>query len=100
MKYYTQLIYVKEGAEAIFQSFEEHVLPIMEKYDGALLYRVRPGRDNVVASSLGFPTEVHLITFPSRGDFEGYIADKDRLQFMDLKNESVLKVLLIEGMAI
>ena len=43
------------------------------------------------------PYELHLVSFPSREDFEGYAKDNDRLKYMHLKEASIEKALLIEG---
>jgi hypothetical protein len=44
MIYITQLIYIKEGQEKIFDEFEDVAIPIIAKYKGKLLFRVRPMR--------------------------------------------------------
>jgi hypothetical protein len=97
MLYYTQLIFVKKGQEDQFNLFESHVLPLLGKYNGTLLYRVRPTDDCVIEVNMDKPFEVHLVSFPSREDFEGYARDNDRLKYMHLKEASIEKALLIEG---
>jgi uncharacterized protein (DUF1330 family) len=96
MLYYIQVIYVKEGQDDQFNLFESHVLPLLKKYNGTLIYRVRPAKDQVI-ETVGYPYELHLVTFPSRDDFKAYGADKERLQYLHLKEASIEKVLLIEG---
>lgn len=98
--YYTQLIFVREGHEETFHTFEDHVLPLLAKYNGQLLYRARPSTDAVIASSVGHPYEVHLISFAAREDFEAYVRDPERQKRLHLKEESVERVLLIEGTAV
>jgi len=97
MLYYTQLIFVKEGKEDQFNLFESYVLPLLTRYNGVLLYRVRPADDAVIETTIGKPYELHLVSFPTREDFEGYSKDNDRLKYMDLKNDSIEKAMLIEG---
>ncbi len=97
MLYYTQLIYIKEGREDTFQTFEDHVLPLLAKYNGKLLYRVRPTGESVVATEVGEPYEVHLVSFPGKADFTAYASDKERQSYLHMKDSSVAKVLLIEG---
>ncbi len=97
MLYYTQLIFVKEGQEDQFNLFESHVLPLLKKYNGILLYRVRPTDDCVIEVNMDKPYEVHLVSFPSREDFDGYARDNDRLKHMHLKDASIEKATLIEG---
>ena len=97
MLYYTQLIFIKEGQEDQFNLFESHVLPLLEKHNGTLLYRVRPTDDCVIASAIDKPYELHLVSFPSIEDFTAYGKDPDRLRHIHLKEASIEKALLIEG---
>jgi hypothetical protein len=60
--YVTQLVYLNPGKEDTFHEFEDAVLPLLEKYEGELLLRLRPGADNVVAGSLETPYEVQRLS--------------------------------------
>ena len=97
MLYYTQLIYVKKDCETVFHYFEDRVLPLLERHGGELIYRVRPDRKDVIACAGELPYEVHLVTFQDRKGFEAYRDDRERLKYMQLKNESVERILLVEG---
>ena len=97
MLYYTQLIFIKEGQQDLFNEFESYVLPLLERHNGVLLYRVRPTDDCIIETNLGKPYELHLVGFQSREDFEGYARDNDRLKHMHLKDASIEKAILIEG---
>jgi hypothetical protein len=97
MLYYTQLIFVKEGHEDDFNLFESHVLPLLKKHNGILIYRIRPTDDCIIETTIDRPYELHLVTFPAREDFEAYRDDKERLQYMHLKESSIEKAWLIEG---
>jgi hypothetical protein len=97
MLYFTQIIFVKENQEEVFNLFESHVLPLLEKYNGILIYRVRPTDNCVIETTIGHPYELHLVTFPTKEDFEAYRDDKERMQYMHLKEASIEKALLIEG---
>jgi hypothetical protein len=46
---------------------------------------------------LDYPYEIHLVSFADREGFEAYRDDPERLQHMYLKDESVERVMLIEG---
>jgi hypothetical protein len=94
---YTQLIFIKKGNEPTFHSFEEKVLPLLKDHNGELVYRIRPDKQSFIEGSGELPYEIHLVTFKSRADFEGYAKDPRRLAFMELKNNSVEKIILIEG---
>jgi hypothetical protein len=97
MLYFTQIIFVRDGQQDQFNLFESHVLPLLKKYNGTLVYRVRPGDSCVIESTIGNPYELHLITFHARADFEGYRDDKERLRYLPLKEGSIEKAMLIEG---
>lgn len=97
MIYYTQLIFIKPGYEQEFHAFEEKVLPLLKKHDGVLVYRIRPDKSAFVESTRELPYEIHLVTFGSKADFEGYKNDPKRLDFIEMKNNSVEKIILIEG---
>jgi hypothetical protein len=100
MLYYTQLIFIKPGKEIEFHAFEDKVLPLLANHGGELHYRVRPDKESFIAGTGELPYEVHLVTFKNVEGFKSYGADPQRLAAIDLKNESVEKVVLIEGRAI
>jgi uncharacterized protein (DUF1330 family) len=97
MIYITQLIFVKEGKEAIFHEFEEQVIPLIEKFNGKLLYRVRPDDSAYIMADGEKPYEIHFVTFESESDLQAYMKDDGRLKFIHLKNESVQSMLLVKG---
>ncbi|GAB3038754.1 DUF1330 domain-containing protein [Spirosoma pulveris] len=97
MLYYTQIVFIKEGQEAVFHAFEDQVLPLLERHKGTLLYRVRPEAASVLTTTLGHPYEIHLVSFQDRTDFESYRDDPERQQHMTLKDKSVERIMLIEG---
>lgn len=100
MLYYTQILFVKEGQETTFHDFEDHVLPLLQRHNGELIYRVRPTMNSVLVTTVGQPYEIHIVTFPERKDFEHYRDDPQRMQYMHLKDSSVERVILIEGKAL
>jgi hypothetical protein len=97
MVYYTQLIFLYEGQQTAFHAFEDHVLPLLQRHNGQLLYRVRPDPGSVIETAVAYPYEIHLVSFPARADFEAYRDDPERMQYVPLKDKSVRKVMLIEG---
>jgi hypothetical protein len=97
MLYYTQIIFIKEGKQDQFNLFESHVLPLLKKHNGTLVYRVRPAADAIIETTIGHPYELHVVTFTARTDFEAYRDDKERIKYMHLKDGSIEKALLIEG---
>lgn len=98
MIYLTKLIFVKAGKESIFQEFEDFAIPLMEKYRGRILYRLRPNeKDFITSAEKELPYEIHFISFDSEEDLSAFLRDDSRLQFMHLKEESVSSTLLVKG---
>jgi len=97
MLYITQLIYLKDGQENVFHQFEELAIPIISKYNGRLLLRIRPNENAFIENAIDKPYEIHLVQFNSEQDFEDFKLDEERKQFLHLKEQSVKSVLLIKG---
>lgn len=100
MIYITQLIYLHPGMETTFEKFESAALPLVDKYNGKLLLRVRPGEGALVAGEMKLPYEIHLVSFDDEADFERFKADPSREGMLHLKNKSVRKMVLVKGMAL
>jgi uncharacterized protein (DUF1330 family) len=97
MIFITQLIYILEGQETIFNQFEAIAIPSISKYNGRLLFRVRPGKDAYVENSIEIPYEIHLVEFETENDFTNFMQDEERKQFLHLKERSIKSALLIKG---
>ena len=97
MIYLTQLIYIKEGWEDKFFEFEDHVLPLLWKYNGQLLLRLRPTSSTFVDNSIEPPFEIHLVAFETEQGLAGYQQDEVRKSYLHLKEQSVKSVVLIKG---
>jgi len=100
MIYYTQLIFIKPGQELEFHAFEDVVLPLLANHHAELVYRIRPNKSAFIAGSGELPYEIHLVTFNNKTDFESYRDDPRRLAAIEMKNRSVEKIVLIEGVAL
>ncbi len=97
MFYITQLIYLKEGQEEIFDAFEAIAIPVISKYNGRLLIRLRPQADSFLMHDMERPYELHLVAFETVADFEAFKLDEYRRQFLHLKEQSIRSSLLIGG---
>lgn len=98
MLFLTQLIFLKEGKEAIFHEFEDFAIPLMSKYNGRIIYRIRPDEQNFIhPDQEKKPYEIHFISFDSEADFERFMHDESRKAFMHLKADSVESSILIKG---
>ena len=98
MIYITQLIYLKPGQEEVFDQFEAVAIPLISKYKGQLLLRVRlPGGAEIIESNLEPPYEMHLVSFESEGDFARFMQDEERKKFLHLKEQAIQTTMLIKG---
>jgi|SRR5436190_16960001 len=97
MIFITQLVYIKEGQENIFYQFEDIAIPLISKYNGQLLLRVRPVENSFIEHHIEKPYEIHLVEFNHEQDFENFQQDEERKKFLHLKDQSIKSVLLIKG---
>lgn len=97
MVFFTQLIYLNPGRETSFEAFESVALPLLGKYNGVLLLRLRPGENAKVAGTLESPYEIHVGSFPSETDYDRFLRDETRKQWIHLKEDAIREVLLIKG---
>jgi|SRR5579871_1613554 len=97
MIYFTQLIYIKEGQEKTFHQFEDIALPLIAKYNGSLLLRMRPDENAFVEYNIDKPYEIHLVEFNEQKDFENFMEDEERKHFLHLKEGSIKSSIIIQG---
>lgn len=97
MIFITQLIYINEGCEAVFHDFEQLAIPLITKYNGRLLFRLRPPKSAFIEINMDPPYEVHLVSFETREDFGRFMEDEERKEFLFLKEQSIRSAVLIQG---
>lgn len=97
MIYITQLIYIHPGQEQVFEEFERVALPLISKYNGKLLLRLRPSSSDVMESDIETPYEVHVVEFQDEADFINFGKDELRKSFLHLKEKAVRSVLMFKG---
>jgi uncharacterized protein (DUF1330 family) len=97
MIFLTQLIYIIEGQEDVFNQFEAIAIPAILKYNGRLLLRVRPTDNTFIEHHIDKPYEIHLATFETDNDFANFMQDEERKRFLHLKEQSIKSVVLIKG---
>ncbi|MCF3110756.1 DUF1330 domain-containing protein [Niabella sp. CC-SYL272] len=97
MIFITQLIYVNEGSEAVFHDFEQRTIPLIKKYNGRLLFRLRPEKAAFIEINTDPPYEVHLVSFETEDDFKRFMGDEERKEFLYLKEQSIRSAVLIQG---
>ena len=93
----TQLIYIKPGAENIFDEFESIAIPLIGKFNGKLLLRVRPDESAYIEKNIEAPYEIHLVEFVTAEDFKNFMHCEERKQFLHLKEAALRSSLLIQG---
>ena len=97
MIYILQLIYIKDGQEEVFDQFEDIAIPIISKYNGRLLLRVRPTENSFIEHHIHKPYEIHFVEFDSEDDFKNFTFDEERKKFLHLKDQSIKASILIQG---
>jgi uncharacterized protein (DUF1330 family) len=97
MIYITQLIYIIAGQENVFDQFEDIAIPIISKYKGRLLLRVRPTENSFIEHHLDKPYEIHLVEFDTEEDFKNFMRDEERKRFLHLKEQSIKTSILFQG---
>ena len=98
MLYFTQLIYIVPGQEQVFNEFENVAIPIISKYNGRLLLRVRPSANSFIDHQMiDKPYEIHLVEFDRDADFKNFMTDEERKRFLHLKEQSIRSSILIQG---
>jgi len=90
--YYTLLVYIRDGQDALFQEYENKVLPLLPKYQGKLELRLKTTNPTPEQ-----PDEIHVVSFPTPASFEAYRNDPERLTYALLFNEAVSKAVLVTG---
>ncbi|AHF15559.1 hypothetical protein [Niabella soli] len=97
MIYITQLIYIKGGQEEVFNQFEAIAIPLITKYNGRLLLRIRPTEDSFIEEHIEKPFEIHFVEFDTEYDFQNFMKDEERKKIVHLKEQSIKAVLLVKG---
>ncbi len=100
MIFITQLIYLKERQEEVFNQFEDIAIPAIARYNGKLLLRIRPTENSVIEANTEIPYEIHIVEFETEADFERFKVDEERKKFLHLKEQSIQSVLMIKGIEI
>lgn len=97
MIYLTQLIFILDGQGSTFLEFEDVAIPLMEKYSGKIIYRIRPTKENFISPEGELPYEVHFLSFDSEEQFGLFMKDDSRQQFLHLKEASIRSTILTKG---
>ena len=97
MIFITQLVYIRQGQENVFHQFEDIAIPAILKYNGRLLFRIRPTESTFIEHNIEKPYEIHLVEFDTEQDIENFQNDEERKKFLHLKDQSIKSVLLIKG---
>jgi len=88
-------LFIHPGREAEFRQFETEAARVMKKYGGRIVQVVRPRTSSSTTEPL--PHEIHVVTFPSREQFEAYRADEDLASFATLRQAAISRTEVIVG---
>ena len=91
------MIYIQGGKEDVFNQFEDVAIPIISKYNGRLLLRVKPDEQAFIEARIERPYELHLVEFDTEQDFDNFMRDEERQKFLHLKEQSIKSSVLIKG---
>lgn len=97
MIFITQLIYVEEGKESLFHEFEDQVIPLLSKHGGQLMLRLRPDEASFLSAEIERPYEMHVLSFSAEADFDAYLNDEERSQYLDMRDRAIRASFLIKG---
>lgn len=96
----TLFYYLNPDSEADFLKYEEAVLPLLEKYNGRLLHRIRPSKESFIYPQEDEqPYEVHVVAFGSKQDFLEYKNDPERQKHIELGSRAIKKIKMIAATA-
>ncbi len=94
----TQVIYLNEGGEKDFLEYESLVLPLLEKYNGKLEFRIRPAAENFIYPVKNeLPFELHIVSFETKADFLKFKDDPVRTKHLELFQRAVKRIVVIES---
>jgi uncharacterized protein (DUF1330 family) len=100
MIFITQLIYIREEQEKQFNQFEDIAIPVISKYNGKLMLRIRPNQDEVIGNPADIPYEIHIIRFENKEDYNDFLNDDERKKYLYLKEQSIKSSMIIKGIQI
>ena len=98
MIYITNLVYILPGSESIFEEYESIVIPVISRYGGRMLLRIRPDKPSVIQALVEVPHEIHFVEFPSDDDFQNFLKDEERKKFMYLKEKTIRSNFMTKGL--
>lgn len=93
----TQLVYLIDNQQEVFEQFESIALPLIPKYNGELLLRIRPQAADYLVSAIEPPYEIHFVEFDTEQDFQNYMHDEERKKYLHLKEKSIRASVVIKG---
>ncbi len=83
------LLWPHEGQGDALTTYEDRVLGLLPEHGATLLNRVRSSGDD------GHPLEVQLIRFPSKAEFDAYLADERRVALTAERDAAIARTDLI-----
>jgi len=72
-------------------------LPAISRYEGALLMRICPAADQFIEGTMAPPHEIHLVSFPGDDHLKAFLNDKQRQEYLHLKDQSIQASIIFKG---
>ncbi|TYA74051.1 DUF1330 domain-containing protein [Seonamhaeicola marinus] len=97
MIYITAFLFINDDKEDLYNQYESEVLPLLEIYNGKLIYRIKPSDADYINAEEEKPYEIHFISFENEAGFNGYLNNTKRLSFNNLKAQSIKTSFIVKG---
>ena len=95
--YFTVLIYLKPGKEALFHKYERQAARVMERHNGRFEQIIKP---TTVSGDLPLPDEIHILSFATADGYTRYRQDPESEKLTPLRLESVDRAIFLQGHAL
>jgi uncharacterized protein (DUF1330 family) len=87
------LLSIRDDAKAEFEQFESAAAEIMKRHGGRIERRIcLPAHDDPSE-----PDEVHIVTFPDQGAFDGYRQDPELSSLATLRAKAIRRTVVWRG---
>jgi uncharacterized protein (DUF1330 family) len=88
------LLWAHPGQSRTLADYEDRVLPLVTRHGGRVVSRVR------VVDPPDGPTEVQLLEFDAEAGLESFVADPDRAQLADIRDQCIARTDILRGDAV
>ena len=92
-------LWVKDGDSVAFECFEQQAAQAMAHFGGRIERAIRVDQLSVAdcASNNEAPFEIHIVSFPTRDDFDRYLSSAEALALQAQRNRVIAKSMFVTG---